>query len=214
MFCIVLYFDIILHHQTNKKHKKMKSKYEELLKLNNLYKEGIISEEEYQSEKSKLLENTETVELEKNQDDQKGYNTFMHLSQFTNYVLPTLGVIIPIIMWATRKNESKSVDLNGKIILNWRISSILYTVIAVFIFIIAGSISVFSFIPWEVSDAGMNGEVPFGPLAGLFSSIAALILPILFIGVLDFIFTIIGAIKASNDEVWNYPLSIKFFKTT
>ncbi|MFV0391752.1 MAG: DUF4870 domain-containing protein [Paludibacteraceae bacterium] len=30
---------------------------------------------------------------------------------------------------------------------------------------------------------------------------------------MDIIFTIIGALKANDGVVWNYPLSIKFFKT-
>lgn len=44
----------------------------------------------------------------------------------------------------------------------------------------------------------------------LFVLIGFVLLPILL--VLGVVFPIIGAIKASNGEVWPYPLSIKFFK--
>ncbi len=36
-------------------------------------------------------------------------------------------------------------------------------------------------------------------------------IPLIAIGVLSLIFPIVGAIKASNGEVWPYPLSIRFF---
>ncbi len=32
------------------------------------------------------------------------------------------------------------------------------------------------------------------------------------LGVLNLVFCIIAAVKAGNDELWDYPLSIKFFK--
>lgn len=40
--------------------------------------------------------------------------------------------------------------------------------------------------------------------------IGFLILPIL--GIISIVFPIIGAIKANNGEVWEYPLAIKFFR--
>lgn len=38
------------------------------------------------------------------------------------------------------------------------------------------------------------------------------ILGLIALGVLNTIFSIIGAVRASEGELWNYPLSIKFFK--
>lgn len=180
----------------------MTSKYEELQKLNKLFTEGIITEEEYVKEKSKLLDNEQRRQSNQS-DDQNSYNTLMHLSQFSNYLLPTLGLIVPIIMWLGRKDESKSVNANGKIILNWNISLLIYSLVVLFIFIGVGGFSALSF---------AFSDTPELSLFGLLGSISALILPMLLFAVLDFIFTIIGAIKANRGEVWNYPLSIKFFK--
>lgn len=194
----------------------MSSKYDDLEKLRDLYAKGIITESEFNSEKERILNGTVGNEMNAQNvatvtNDNRSYNALMHLSQFSNYLFPFLGIIVPIVMWATRKEESESVDVNGKIILNWTISMFIYGVFAVIIFLIAGGISIFSFIPW--SEMETYDAVPVGPLAGLFGSVAVLILPLLIFIVLDFIFTIIGAIKASNGEVWNYPLSIRFFKT-
>ena len=40
--------------------------------------------------------------------------------------------------------------------------------------------------------------------------IGLLLLPVL--GLLNLIFSIIGAVRASEGEIWKYPLSIRFFK--
>lgn len=48
----------------------------------------------------------------------------------------------------------------------------------------------------------------------LLGALGIIIIPAIAMAVLDFIFTIIGAIKANKGEVWNYPLSIRFFSTT
>ncbi|MCP3686402.1 MAG: DUF4870 domain-containing protein [bacterium] len=38
-------------------------------------------------------------------------------------------------------------------------------------------------------------------------------IPLIFaVSLVDFIFPIIAAVKASNDELWKYPVSIPFFK--
>lgn len=53
----------------------------------------------------------------------------------------------------------------------------------------------------------------------IYSIIAAVLIIILVgilgfivLGILDTIFSIIGAVKASEGQVWKYPLSIRFFK--
>lgn len=63
----------------------------------------------------------------------------MHLSQMAGYVVPVAGMVLPIVMWATNKEESEVVDRHGKNILNWMISSLIYMVISTFlIFVLIG----------------------------------------------------------------------------
>jgi len=60
-------------------------------------------------------------------------NTFcmlMHLSQLSSVVMPGLGLILPIIMWATNKDGSTIVDNHGKRILNWTISALIYSAVS------------------------------------------------------------------------------------
>lgn len=69
-------------------------------------------------------------------------NTFlmlMHLSQLASYLIPGVGLVLPIIMWATNKDKSPVIDQHGKVILNWMISSLIYAVVcAILIFVVIG----------------------------------------------------------------------------
>lgn len=115
------------------------SKYDELQKLEELRKQGAISEEEYQYEKKKILD-SEYNTGNKNMGgmDEKTYIMLMHLSQFAGYLLPGLGFIAPIIMWLTKSGENTNIDMHGKNIANFMISMIIYGVVSfilVFVFI-------------------------------------------------------------------------------
>lgn len=60
----------------------------------------------------------------------------MHLSQLVGYVVPLVGLVLPIVMWVTNKEQSEFVDQNGKNILNWIISSIIYVAICMLLMIV------------------------------------------------------------------------------
>ncbi len=54
---------------------------------------------------------------------------FMHLAQFASYIVPFIGIVLPLVMWLTNKDESRVVDKHGKEIINWMISSFIYAII-------------------------------------------------------------------------------------
>ena len=197
----------------------MSGKYDDLEKLRDLYSKGIITEAEFNAEKAKILNDNREAgvnETPQTADNNNGYCSLMHLSQFSNFLFPGLGLIIPIVMWATRKNESKFADVNGKIIFNWKISSFIYTGVLVILVIAAalvfGTQIAFSGIGNYDTFQGMMDDNPM-KIFSLIGALGIIIIPAIAIVVLDFIFTIIGAIKANKGEVWNYPLSIRFFST-
>jgi len=74
-------------------------------------------------------------------------NTFamlMHLSQFAGVVVPYAGFVLPIVMWVTNKDRSPDVDLHGRIIVNWMISSFIYVLIsAVLVLVMVGIVGLF-----------------------------------------------------------------------
>ena len=115
------------------------------------------------------------------------YCMLMHLSQFSNFFIPFGGIVIPIVMWYVNKDEYVEVDQHGKRIMNWIISSLIYTLIAISIFLF--SIATESF---------------------LFISVGVLLLVALV--VCSIVFTILGSTRSFKGEIYNYPMSINFIK--
>ena len=158
-------------------------KYDDLKKLEELRLQGAISEEEYQREKSKILD---SENYNKNNGRGLGginedtYIVLMHLSQFAGFLIPGLGFILPIVLWLVNAKEYPNVDRHGKNIANFMISMLIYITIA-----------------------GILCITIIGVVIGL---------PMLIVlGILEFVFIIIAAIKANSKEYWKYPLSITFF---
>lgn len=99
----------------------------------------------------------------------------MHLSLLAGYIIPCAGLVLPIIMWATNKEQSKLVDEHGKNILNWIISCAIFLAIGIVLSLILVGLSL-----------------------------------IVIVGICNLIFSIIGAIKASEGKIYKYPLAITF----
>ena len=67
------------------------------------------------------------------------YLTILHLSQLANFLIPFAGVVIPIVMWAVNKNEDSKIDMHGRIVINWILSSLIYGFIFfILVFLIIG----------------------------------------------------------------------------
>jgi uncharacterized Tic20 family protein len=140
---------------------------------------------------------------------------FIHLSTFSKYLFPFGNFIFPLIFW-TAKQKDPFVDHNGKQALNFQISMFLY-------FILLVCIGVAGVIFWGVH---FNLEDPFiisenyistghpNNLISLF--VFAAILGLLFIGlfVLDIVAVILATIKASEGQLYKYPLTINFIRPT
>lgn len=113
------------------------SKYDDLSKLEELRAQGAITEEEFQHEKSNILNETSPNTV--GGMDEKTYITLMHLSQFAGLIIPGLGFIAPIIMWLTKSKENANIDKHGKNIANFLLSMIIYaTVSTILIVVIIG----------------------------------------------------------------------------
>ncbi len=44
---------------------------------------------------------------------------FIHVSQFCAYVAPIAGIAVPLALWLMKKEESRTIDMHGKIVMNW-----------------------------------------------------------------------------------------------
>lgn len=69
------------------------------------------------------------------------YCMLIHLSQLTSIIIPGLGFILPIVMWATNKDKHELIDQHGKVTVNWLISLFIYSIICgILIVVLVGAI--------------------------------------------------------------------------
>lgn len=62
--------------------------------------------------------------------EERQYAMFIHLAQFAGYIIPGLGWILPLVLWLVRRENSAFIDENGKIVLNWILSCLVYGILA------------------------------------------------------------------------------------
>jgi len=133
--------------------------------------------------------------------NENSFCILLHLAQFAN-IVPMGGIILPLIMWLTNKDESEVINEHGKHVMNWPISEFVYmivlTIIGFFLFLVL-------FIGLMIVSEGRAA-----PVFVLLMFLAYI--PYMCLALLGFIFPIIGAVKAGKGICWKYPLSIRFIK--
>ncbi len=159
--------------------------YGRLEQLNNLRQSGAITEEEFQREKQKVLAQTNSFNNSNaNANANQSINITMDNKQYTMlmHLSQFASIVVPL------------AGLAAPIIM-WQIKK-------------------------DQSDIDQHGRIITNWIISSFIyAIVSLILCLVIVGIFllialgicSIIFTIIGAVKANNGEVWNYPLSIKFF---
>jgi uncharacterized protein len=155
---------------------------DQIEKLNDLKQRGLISEEEYQQAKERILGAQNANAAQPNiqphtvmQTNNYDYAMVLHLTQFCSWIFPFLGILVPLIMWQSKKDDAY-IDQQGRVVMNWIFSAVIYSVVSILLcFILIG----------------------FVMLAILF--------------VCSVVFTIMGAMDANKGVIKNYPMTIKFF---
>jgi len=119
----------------------------DIRQLERLLQQGILTKEEFEQERARLLSTTNTPQpaaaapeattplatvLEQGsysaKDDARqngGYALALHLI----LLVPYIGWIITLVMWGVRRTSSPLVDAHGKGILNFLLSTIIYVII-------------------------------------------------------------------------------------
>ena len=104
--------------------------YDELKNLDELKRTGAISEEEYQKEKEKFFNRPGNSQTTNSNPllglTENSYIALMHVSQFAGIIIPGLGFILPVILWAMNKENNAKVNAVGKHILNFMLSMLIY----------------------------------------------------------------------------------------
>ncbi|AMC10615.1 hypothetical protein Lupro_04890 [Lutibacter profundi] len=117
----------------------------------------------------------------------KNYSSLTHLSSFSGWFFPFGNIIVPLVLWSAKKNESSYIDTHGKSAVDFQLSLLLY-----------GFLLTLLFIPIVIFTLGL------GLIAIIVGVIPAILLKIALI--------IIASMKASNGEFYKYPFTIEFIK--
>ena len=106
---------------------------DEIQKLNDLKQAGAISEQEYQDAKESLLAQNRPAEPKPPcaSLDANTWGLFLHLSQFMAYIIPLAGLIVPLVLWQVKKDESAVIDRHGRIVMNWILTELVLLLILV-----------------------------------------------------------------------------------
>jgi len=145
---------------------------------------------------------------------EKNFASFIHLSALSKYFIPLGNYILPIVLWTVKKNESAYADYNGKQIINFQLSMLLYNIMLLLISIPTILATVFSNFSWNEIESGnlVLNEANIANLTGvgIFGIFCIVILGALTIA--EFFLIIYGAIKANEGKYFKYPLTINFIK--
>ena len=152
------------------------------------------------------MESLETNYEVKKQDT--GVATLLHLSVLTKYIFPFMGIIAPVLIWKTRKQEDEFINQHAKSVINFQISTFIYGVVLFFVGMLFFGGTILSYIQLGVNNNLDNEFVPIGLISTIFIGVGIF----LFWSVIEFVLVILGAIKASNGETYQYPITIKILK--
>ncbi|MEG2102025.1 hypothetical protein B0A75_09765 [Flavobacterium oncorhynchi] len=146
---------------------------------------------------------------------EKNTATFTHLSTLTQYIIPFGNYIFPILIWTSYKDKSEFVNHHGKQTLNFQLSLLLYTLVLALIAIPIFFAVILQNIPMQAVFNDENFVIRNFNFEGNIGLISIGLTAVLLFGVLKFVeffLVIYASIKASNGELYKYPLTIPFIK--
>lgn len=99
-----------------------------------------------------------------------------HLSQLLDYITGIGGLIVPLIIWATQKENVLEMDEHGKQIINFRISIFIYAILSIPLiflfglgFLVLAVVGIVAFVfPIINAIKASNGEPTSYPLSIVF----------------------------------------------
>ncbi len=113
---------------------------DELQKLEEMHRNGTLSDEEFAKAKASVLagstQATFVVAPVSKDVQTRQWATFLHLSLLAGLLVPLAGLIVPIVIWQLKKEELPGLDVHGKVVTNWIISAIIYGIVSCLLIIV------------------------------------------------------------------------------
>jgi uncharacterized protein len=75
-------------------------------------------------------------QVNQQQQDERMWAMFCHLSAFAGYIVPFGSILGPLIIWSIKKEQYPAIDQHGKDALNFQISIAIYMIISAILIII------------------------------------------------------------------------------
>lgn len=122
----------------------------------------------------------------------------LNLSALSFIAFPILGVIIPLVLWVSKKNKIKKINTTGKRLLNFQISWCIF-IFSIYILFFTAKMLHISILPSSLSFFNMGSN------ATLF-----LLIPILY--VLNIILILVNAIRSYQNKIVFYQPAIPFLR--
>jgi hypothetical protein len=73
-----------------------------------------------------------------NSQQERTWAMFCHLGTLLGYIIPFANIIVPLIIWQMKKEESSFIRMHGKEALNFQISLMIYSLISALLFFVVG----------------------------------------------------------------------------
>lgn len=146
--------------------------------------------------------------------NERNIGALLHLGALGQYLFPFGNFIIPAFIWSAKKETSSVLEAQGRSVLNFQLSVLVYTLVLVGLGLIL-TISAFTkgMIAFQWDDQSFSirnlEEVQFS--TGLIVGITAFVLFIL-LKITEFVLVVYGALEATRGRIYHYPLSIPFLK--
>ncbi len=82
--------------------------------------------------------------------DGKQWAMFLHLSQLAGLIVPGLGLVAPFVIWQIKKEQFPELEPHGRMVTNWIISELIYSMAVGVLAIITCGIGALLIIPIAV----------------------------------------------------------------
>lgn len=149
-------------------------------------------------------------------DNQKSIAALIHLSTFSKFLFPFGNFVAPLLLWTIHKDKP-FVNEHGRQAVNFQLSILIYTLLIgiiclpFFVIFAPDFISLMDAVDHHWHQVTVSNLTNLSGYAVLF-----LIVALLLLGLFIFeLYAVINAtVHANKGELYNYPLSIPFIKTT
>ena|SRR5690606_2483422 len=140
----------------------------------------------------------------------------MQLSALTQYFIPLGNYIFPTVIWSMKKHDSEFVNYNGKQLINFQLSLLLYylilgiTSVTIFIYTLFNGMNIsiknYNECEWVAE------QIAAGNITGMIIIAVIAVSLIVLLKIFEFFLIIYAAVKNSNGENYKYPLTINFIQ--